>query len=170
MVWALILDGFLAVLLILMIVYSFLLNRRLATIRRDKGELELFIQRFNEATGKADASLKGLRVSAETNARIMDQANDKAQALRDELAFLIERADSSAERLAKVSSRPDAVGNAAATGEPTRETMPGGKPTAKAQKLPKNPASKVVSQENDAGEIEASEAERDLLNALRRAR
>lgn len=177
MPWALILDGLLAVLLVLMIAYAFVLNRRLATLRTDREDLETFISRFNDATNKANASLQGLRSAAEGNAALIKDAADKAQALRDELAFLVERADGSAERLAKASSRPDPGG----AGEEQRPEAslsasgPSGAPPARggggkraagrsdARREPEIPASGAD------GEA-ASEAERELLNALRRAR
>ncbi|MBM86338.1 MAG: hypothetical protein CMM47_09990 [Rhodospirillaceae bacterium] len=170
MTWALILDSFLAVLLLLMIAYAFLLNRRLATLRRDKGELEAFIKRFNDATDKANSSLKGLRDSAERNARIIGQAADKAQALRDELLFLIERADASADRLAKISSRPGVGGDPLPNDKPTRQILESAEGTVKSPKASNPPGAKTVSQKTDTEETVASEAESDLLNALRRAR
>ena len=171
MPWALILDGLLAVLLLLMIGYAFVLNRRLATLRTDRDDLEAFIGRFNDATNKANASLKGLRAAAEGNAALIKDAADKAQALRDELAFLVERADGSAERLAKASTRPDKSEPVGTEGSARSENG------AEASKI-KRPASRQSNRrqpEPDAASQDprdgaASEAERELLDALRRAR
>lgn len=182
MPWALILDGLLAVLLLLMIAYAFVLNRRLATLRTDREDLEAFIARFNDATNKANASLQGLRSAAEANAALIKDAADKAQALRDELAFLVERADGSAERLAKASARPDAGGASEAQRQTPQEVSSGGAEAgAKRGDAGRRPAARraprrvaegaSAAQEPSTQDQEAaSEAERELLNALRRAR
>jgi septal ring factor EnvC (AmiA/AmiB activator) len=150
MPWALILDCLLAVLLLLMIGYAFVLNRRLSTLRTDREDLEAFITRFNEATNKANASLQGLRAAADSNAATIKAAADKAQALRDELAFLVERADGSADRLAEERSE---------TTDAARE----------ASKSGAKPAGRRKADTASEGEA-ASDAERELMNALRRAR
>ncbi len=181
MPWALILDGLLAVLLLLMIAYAFVLNRRLATLRTDREDLEAFIARFNDATNKANGSLQGLRSAAEANAALIKDAADKAQALRDELAFLVERADGSAERLAKASARPDAGGASEAKGRNSDGASPttvagsarGGAARRPADRRAPSRGAEVPSaaQEPSGQDHEAaSEAERELLNALRRAR
>ena len=173
MPWALILDGLLAVLLVLMIGYAFVLNRRLSTLRTDRDELEVFIGRFNNATNKANASLQGLRAAAESNAALIKNAADRAQALRDELAFLVERADGSAERLAKVSGRPDSPAPAPADGEkPARPENNGETDRVRrsASRQPSHGQSEPDATTNGQREGAASEAERELLDALRRAR
>lgn len=177
MPWALILDGLLAVLLLLTIVYAFVLNRRLGLLRSDRGDLEEFIRRFHDATAKADASLKGLRGAAEANARLIKDATEKAQALRDELAFLVERADSSAERLAKSSSRPvppmPSEDGDTASGEDASGAAPGSQasePRARRDRSGQPSSGGRPKAEPGAEGAPGSEAERDLLNALRRAR
>jgi hypothetical protein len=174
MPWALILDGLLAVLLLLMIGYAFVLNRRLSTLRTDRDDLEAFIGRFNDATDKANASLKGLRGAAESNAALIKNAADKAQALRDELAFLVERADGSAERLAKVSTRPD---NPSTSAPADVDKRAGGEARVDAPRAARPaPRKSAAGRDETAGATDnktddaASEAERELLNALRRAR
>jgi chromosome segregation ATPase len=171
MPWALILDGLLAVLLLMMIGYAFVLNRRLATLRTDREDLEAFISRFNEATSKANASLQGLRAAAESNASMIKSAADKAQALRDELAFLVERADGSAERLAKTSGRPEGQAPADKQSSAAKSQSAGAGVEPKAQKpAARQSERRKPEAEPDAGAEAASEAERELMNALRRAR
>ena len=172
MPWALIVDGLLAVLLLLMIGYAFVLNRRLSTLRTDRDDLEAFIGRFNEATNKASGSLKGLRAAAESNAALIKDAADKAQALRDELAFLVERADGAAERLAKASGKPDkSAPEKPASEAPVPES---GDETGKARRAAtrrptrSDPAPGATA--NGAHDEATSQAERELLEALRRAR
>jgi len=171
MPWALILDGLLAILLLLMIAYAFVLNRRLATLRTDREDLEAFIARFNDATNKANASLQGLRSAAEANAALIKDAADKAQALRDELAFLVERADGSAERLAKASARPE-TGGADAGGQGTAGSTSGAAEAGAERRsvARKTPRRKAEAPSPGQDHEAASEAERELLDALRRAR
>ena len=170
MPWALILDGLLVVLLLLMIGYAFVLNRRLSTLRTDRADLEVFINRFNDATDKANASLKGLRGAAESNVALVKDASDKAQALRDELAFLVERADGSAERLAKASARSDTP--APAEKKAPRPGHNGGVARAARPVSRQSDRGRSVSDTPTDGPADnaSSEAERELLNALRRAR
>jgi len=157
---ALILDVLLIILLLATIVYAMVLHRRLSMLRSEKEGLETFLERMNQATVKADASLKGIRQTAEQAQALLNDPMVKAQALRDELLFLIERADGSAERLAgtasgKVREEPvaQAVGPAPVR-KPARRAAPAAAP-----------------QPEPGGDDGArSQAERDLMNALRNVR
>ena len=155
---ALILDVLLIILLVATIVYAMVLHRRLSMLRSEKDGLETFLERMNQATVKADASLKGIRQTAEQAQALLNDPMVKAQALRDELLFLIERADGSAERLA---------GNSAGKGreEPAVQQTPVRKPARRAAPAP------APEPETGTGEDGArSQAERDLMNALRNVR
>lgn len=154
---ALILDVLLIILLLATIVYAMVLHRRLSMLRSEKEGLETFLERMNQATAKADASLKGIRETAEQAQALMNDPMVKAQALRDELLFLIERADGSAERLAGNSSgkvREEPVAQAPAR-KPARRAAPAAAPQPQA------------GGDDDGAR---SQAERDLMNALRNVR
>ena len=157
---ALILDILLIVLLLATIVYAMVLHRRLGTLRSEKEGLETFLDRMSQATAKADASLKGIRQTAEQAQAMLNDPMSRAQALRDELLFLIERADGSAERLAGATSgkvREEPAAQAPAR-KPARRAAPAPQP-------------QPQSQPEAAGEDGArSQAERDLMNALRNVR
>ena len=158
---ALILDVVLIFLLLATIVYAMVLHRRLGMLRSEKEGLEVFLERMSQATLKADASLKGIRQAAQEAQGVIGEPVARAQALRDELLFLIERADGTAERLAGATS-----GKAAA---PAPEAAPARKTTRRA------PAAQPASQpapETDPGPQDGarSQAERDLMNALRNVR
>lgn len=99
------LDGLMAVLLAITIAYAAMLNRRLATWRNDKAELEKLIERFNRAAQHADIGISNLKEASEATGRALSQATAKGQALRDDLAFLIERAEPVADRLAEQTRR-----------------------------------------------------------------
>ncbi|NQW12126.1 MAG: hypothetical protein HQ481_19855 [Alphaproteobacteria bacterium] len=166
---ALILDALLVVLLLATIVYAIVLNRRLGSLRANRGELETFVARMNEATSRAEASLKGIRQAAEQAQRSIDAPAQKAQALRDELLFLIERADTVAERMA-VSQSAGTVG--------AGKAQAGGIGAAAPRRAPKSrdrttPAAEVPRDDpplDEDGEAVRSKAERDLMNALRNVR
>lgn len=154
---ALILDVLLIILLLATIVYAMVLHRRLSMLRSEKEGLETFLEKMNQATMKADASLKGIRQSAEQAQALLNDPMVKAQALRDELLFLIERADGSAERLA-----------GSASGKAREEP----EPQAPARKPARRAAPAAAAPQPEKGEDDGarSQAERDLMNALRNVR
>ena len=88
-----------ATLLIVMIVYAVRLNRRLSTLQEDKGEFERLLVSFTESTNQAESSVSRLRVSATDTAQSLQEIVTRAHALRDDLGFLVERADDLATRL-----------------------------------------------------------------------
>ncbi len=95
MPFSLALDVLVAVLLVITIGYAMVLNRRLGRLRRDKSELEKLAATFGQATARAEESIGNLKKTADAlKGRI-----DNAQALRDDLAFLIDRGGSAADRL-----------------------------------------------------------------------
>lgn len=129
-----VLQGALLLLLLAALPFALRLERGLAALRRDKATLHENAEGFEAAARSAQTVLSGLRAALETQAR---QANT-AEALRDDLRFLVERAESLADRLeaAVRQGRP----LAAPTGHHAAEDSP------------------------------RSQAERDLLQALRMAR
>jgi hypothetical protein len=97
---SMILEGVVAVLLITTIVYAFILNRRLNAWRRDKGELVALIGRFNNAAERAEAGIAALKAASEQTGQSLSAAISKGQALRDDFAYLIDRAEPLADRMA----------------------------------------------------------------------
>lgn len=99
-----------ACLLLVMIIYAVQLNRRLSRLQADKAYLQKVIVGFNEATERAESSIGRLRTAAlEANDAL--QANTKlAKELRGDLSFLIDRAESMADRL------ESSIGNGRAEG------------------------------------------------------
>ncbi|MBO89455.1 MAG: hypothetical protein CMP14_08030 [Rickettsiales bacterium] len=88
-----------ATLLVVMIVYAFRLNRRLSTLQEDKAEFERLLVSFTESTNHAETSVARLKVSATDTAQSLQESVTRANALRDDLGFLVERADELASRL-----------------------------------------------------------------------
>lgn len=94
-----ILDIVVILLLIPTIIYAVILNRRLTALRKSRDELSKVVNSFNEATMRAEAGIPKLKkATTEANLLLKDRV-EKAQTLRDDLAFMIERAEELAGRL-----------------------------------------------------------------------
>lgn len=99
MTTGMILDIVVILLLVPTIIYAVILNRRLTALRRSREELSKVVNSFNEATMRAEAGIPKLKkATTEANQTLKDRV-DKAQTLRDDLAFMIERAEELATRL-----------------------------------------------------------------------
>lgn len=116
------LDVVVAALLVVAIGAAFVLNRRLAAFRAARGDLEQFIERFDIAAARAEAGVNALKATSDATGRVLQQTVVRAQALRDEMVFMIERAEPMIDRLSAahraaadiVSLRPAPVAAAAA--------------------------------------------------------
>lgn len=159
--YKIILDLIIAVLLAATIGYAVLLNRQLSSLRKNRDELAKIILNFNEATVRAEASVPKLRKAAEEAGADLQQRVEKAQSLRDDLAFMIERADQMAGRL---ENTVRTVRN---------ETKASPRPSPKARGGSGN-GGKESSGQGASGqpreEDQQSEAERELLRALQAVR
>jgi len=94
-----ILDVVVILLLLPTIVYAVVLNRKLSVLRKSREELSKVVNSFNEATMRAEAGIPKLKkATTEANQTLKDRV-DKAQTLRDDLAFMVERAEELAARL-----------------------------------------------------------------------
>ena len=142
---SLFLDALVAVLLAFTIGYAVVLNRRLSALRSDQSELAKLAASFHEATVRAEDSIGRLKVSAEG----LQENLNHALAIRDDLAYLIERSESEADRLEK-------------TVRDARQSKP----------IPRKNVGNGV---GDLASVESgrqgprSEAERELLEALKAA-
>lgn len=121
------------------------LERALGVLKRDRVELQELVGNFNASTRQAEIGIERLRAAAEGAGHQIAQHIDTALILKDDLALLIERGNRLADRL-------DAQVRA---GRPlTAET----------------PHLTVVSEAEADQPRVRSQAERDLLKALRMAR
>tara|TARA_R110002012_G_scaffold41259_9_gene113070 strand:- start:2549 stop:3100 length:552 start_codon:yes stop_codon:yes gene_type:complete len=176
----LILDGFLILLLLATIVYAMILNRKLNRLRGNHEEMDVFVDKLNVACARAEAATAGLRNAGESGKSVFKESASKAEALRDELAFLVERADIVSGRLASVSEGTKVVSAQApaARAEPARAT--GAKRPAQASRRDQNAGRNQEQGRAGTGRAAAgeaassgpsrSEAEEELLKALRNAR
>lgn len=146
--FSLALEILVAILLAVTICYAMVLNRKLGSLRRGKEEMESLAASFGEATQRAEENFARLRKTAEE----LYNGIEKAQALHDDLTFLIERGNTVADQL------EDKVREARKETGYMPKTMVEGKPEEKAP-------------EDGKKQAEAnSDAERELLKALRAVR
>lgn len=183
--WKIILDLLVSVLLVATIGYAVMLNQRLTQLRKNRDDLAKIIVSFNEATVRAESSIPKLRKAAEDAGQSLQERVEKAQSLRDDLAFMIERADTMANRLenavrsarTEVKGAPAAVpppapraqtGGAAQTGAMGSAMSAGGGGFSPSSARAATMAAAAAASEQDVDE--RSEAERELLRALQSMR
>lgn len=173
---SLILDVVVAVLLAATIVYAALLNRRLQGLRANKAEFEAMVTEFNEATRRTEGAIQALRLAADQTAKALSVQVERGQALRDELAFLTNRADGAAER---ITSRAEPASQAAPRPPPqpprpqpvpVAAAAPPARPVAAAAAPRPAPVHVASGEDEGDGEGGRSKAEQDLLKALRELR
>jgi hypothetical protein len=126
--------------------FAIRLERALREIRKDRAAMETSAQGLSEAAGAAESAILRLRATAELAGRQVQERVTTAEPLRDDLRFLIERAETLADRLESLVR----AGRPMAGHEPP--------PAPAATRPPREPPS-------DAGPLR-SQAERDLLRAL----
>ncbi|WP_420404669.1 DUF6468 domain-containing protein [Nisaea sp.] len=174
----LVLDGLLVVLLLATIVYAMILNRKLNRLRGNHDEMEVFVDKLNVACARAEAATAGLRSAGENGKAVFRDTASKAEALRDELAFLVERADIVAGRLANASEGTSVVqpkAGVTTAGARSEAAKPATKrPAAPARRGPEvsraSSGGPAESGAGHSGSTPRSEAEEELLKALRNAR
>lgn len=94
-----VLDLLMVLLLGAVLAYAVILNKRLAQLRSNKDELAKVVNAFNDATQRAEASIPRLRKAADDIKNQLEDRIEKAASLKDDLAFMIDRSDSMANRL-----------------------------------------------------------------------
>lgn len=123
------------------------LERALGVIKRDRSELEGLLRGFNDSTRQAENGIERLRGAAEGAGRLMARQIEAASALKDDLATLIGRGEALADGL-------DAKLRSPRSAEPPRAPFRALEPAG----------------EEPTGARVRSQAERDLLRALRVSR
>jgi hypothetical protein len=152
------------VLLALTLFHALRLERALGVLKRDRAALAELVQGFNDATSQAEAGIDRLRGAADGAGRQIARHVESAVALKDDLIFLTERGE-------KLADRMDGLVRAA---RGMTDRMP--EPARAAPSFAASPAAApapVAPALADPAEEEPrvrSQAERDLLKALRMAR
>lgn len=114
-----ILEGLVAVLLVVTILYAAILNRKLNTLRKGKAEFEALVKDLNVAIEQAGQGIGAFRRLSESNSARLDEAVKDARAIRDDLNLLIERGTIVADRMATSVKEQRSPGlMAVASGEP----------------------------------------------------
>ena len=141
------LDIGLGALLILTLFHAMRLERALGVLKRDRASLQELVSGFNGATRQAELGVVRLREAADGAGRHVANQIEAGAALKEDLVFLVERAEKLADRL-ELQLRH-----------------------ARSLEMPKLPAPPDFAA---LPEVETprvrSEAERELLKALRMAR
>ncbi|WP_337996003.1 DUF6468 domain-containing protein [Oleispirillum naphthae] len=185
---SMLLDVVIVALLVPTIVYAVILNRKLEGLRRNRDELTKMIAAFQDATVRAEAGIPKMKKAVEEVGATLRDSMERAQTLRDDLAFMSERADSMANRLeahlreARGAARPglnleSPVAAVADLPEPlgmdrVREIGEGARVVGGIAPGPTLLSALLADEAAgfDGREDERSEAERQLLRAIRAAR
>lgn len=114
---SLVLDLALVALLVGVIAYCAILDRRLRTVRAGQSELEGFLAELTEATVKAEQSIITLRAKSGDKVSELQENVKNARVLSDELSLLVETGSRLAERLE--TARPASADSA----EPLRQIL-----------------------------------------------
>jgi hypothetical protein len=88
---SIIVDVFVAILLISAIGYGMLLNRRIIALRHDQAALERLATSFHDATVRAEACVSKLKQAAQSSSKILNEGIDEAARVGEDLNFLIDR-------------------------------------------------------------------------------
>jgi hypothetical protein len=165
----------LIVLLAATLFYALRLERALGVLKRDRTALEQLVISFNASTRQAKVGIEQLRAAADSDGRQVARQIETGMMLKDDLTFLIERSERAADRLdmlVRTARPPGAEPPRLDLGPIERIPLPPPPPAALA---PIAPPARVAPALPDA-EPDAesprlrSQAERDLMKALRLAR
>ena len=99
MTLAMSIDVLVAILLAVTIFYAATLNRKLGRLRHSRADFEKLLAEFGSAAERAEASIAALKKNAgDRQADLLDKIK-RAQALQEELAFILDRGDGLANQL-----------------------------------------------------------------------
>jgi hypothetical protein len=96
---AIFLDVVVAALLVATITYAVILNRKLGRMRLDRSGFEKMLKQFVAATERAESGVALLQRVADASASELDDKRGSTTALRDDLEFLVSRAEAQASKL-----------------------------------------------------------------------
>ena len=86
-------------LLIPTIIFALLLNKRLEILRNSRADLGRLIEAFNDATTRAESGIPRLKQAADSAGAQLKEQIRQAQTLHDDIAFMLERAESVVSKL-----------------------------------------------------------------------
>jgi Domain of unknown function (DUF6468) len=173
------LDTLLVVLLAATLFHAVRLERALGSLKRDRSALEALVETFNASTRAAESGIERLRVATDGAGRQIQRQIETATTLKDDLTFLVQRGEGLADRLDEGvrAARPGLVSFGATPGASNGSPHDGASirqavsPVPYAQAVSRaayaRPAERAAQDEEPRVR---SQAERDLLKALRMVR
>jgi chromosome segregation ATPase len=96
------LEIVLTVLLLATLIQALRLERALGVLKRDRSSMEALVNGFNISTAQVESGIQRLRAAAEGIGRQLDTQITKSIALKEDLAFLTDRAEKMADRLERM--------------------------------------------------------------------
>ena len=96
---SLVLDILIACLLVAVIIYALRLNKSLSVLQQSKSELEKMLAGFTESTEKAEQAIQRVKDASTQNRESLNKLLTEAENLREDLAYMIERGNSLADKL-----------------------------------------------------------------------
>jgi chromosome segregation ATPase len=164
-----ILDSVLVVLLTATLFHAVRLERALGVLKRDRASLEELVASFNASTRSAESGIERLHSATEGNGRQIQRLIDTATTLKEDLTFLVQRGEGLADRLDETvrAARPAQSVGVVQARSPYAAQMEA------AQVEPAELRRRAARPEPAPREAEPkvrSQAERDLLKALRMVR
>lgn len=157
-----ILDILLVVLLTATLFHAVRLERALGVLKRDRAALEILVATFNASTRAAEAGIGRLHEAADGSGRQIQRLIDTATTLKEDLTFLVQRGEGLADRLDEVVSAARPVLSIAG--------QPAARPLYTSQMGPSQMSATVDRAPRETEPKVRSQAERDLLKALRMVR
>ena len=181
------LDIGLAILLAATLFHAVRLERALGVLKRDRAALEALVATFNASTRAAESGVERLRAATDGAGRQIQRQIDAATTLKDDLTFLVQRGEGLADRLDELvrSARPAAALAEAAvrpmpyaprdiprdTARDAPRDVPRDAPRDVPRDVPRDaPWARPMERAPQDEPRVRSQAERDLLKALRMAR
>lgn len=98
--------------------YCFVLSRKLRALRNGQAELKTLIEKFDQASRRAERNLAVMQKSGLTANRDLDAAATRAHALIDELSVMVNAGDHIAGRIEGVVNEVRALGAGRAANGP----------------------------------------------------
>ncbi len=145
------------------------LERALGVLKRDRASLEELVNGFNASTHAAEEGIERLRAATEGAGRGIQRQIEAANGLKDDLAFLSERGERLADRLETLIRQGRGL-TQESSGEPFLPSTPLPGPRLAPSGLGGSEGSPDPSATGAPEPRLRSQAERDLLRALRAAR
>jgi hypothetical protein len=149
------LDIALVILLTATLFHAIRLERALGVLKRDRAALETLVATFNASTQAAESGIERLRVASDGSGRNIQRQIDTATTLKDDLTFIVQRGEGLADRLDELvrATRPNLA--------------PAEHPSSRSAYMLQGATVERTGREEPQVR---SQAERDLLKALRMAR